>query len=358
MIRAAFYAPMKSPNHPVASGDRAVARALLSALRAADISVDLASEVQIRDGAGDKQVQKELMRKAHREIKDLIPEGRARRWQVWITYHNYYKAPDLIGPSVCAALAIPYIQIESTRARKRLTGPWADFAGAAEAATDAAAVVFYFTLRDEEALVAYGPAEQRHIHLRPFLARDTLPDATTGQGFLLAVGMFRAGDKLASYELLADTLSQLSATDWHLEIAGDGPERARVETFMRSFGNKVRFLGALKETEMEKAYQRARILFWPGVNEAFGMTYLEAQATGLTVLAQDRPGVRDVLAPGAAYPSPENGSAALAARLDMLLCSPKMVMHLGQLARSYVGANHLMNRACETLGKTVREVTR
>jgi glycosyltransferase involved in cell wall biosynthesis len=127
---------------------------------------------------------------------------------------------------------------------------------------------------------------------------------------------------------------------------------------MRPFGTRVRFLGALKETEMEKAYQRARILFWPGVNEAFGMTYLEAQATGLTVLAQDRPGVRDVLAPGVAYPAPGNGSSALAARLDMLLGSPKMVLHLGQIARSYVGANHLLDRACETLGKTVREVTR
>ena len=102
MIRAAFYAPMKSPNHPVASGDRAVARALLSALRAAGISVDIASEVQTRDGAGDKQAQKDLTSRAKREIEGLIPEARVRGWQVWITYHNYYKAPDLIGPAVCA----------------------------------------------------------------------------------------------------------------------------------------------------------------------------------------------------------------------------------------------------------------
>ena len=117
MIRAAFYAPMKSPNHPVASGDRAIARALLRALDAADVSVDLASEVQTRDGIGDKQAQRDLSHRARRETEDLIPRGQARGWQVWITYHNYYKAPDLIGPSVCAALGIPYIQIESTRAR-------------------------------------------------------------------------------------------------------------------------------------------------------------------------------------------------------------------------------------------------
>ncbi len=50
MIKAAFYAPLKSPNSPVPSGDRAVARALRAAMTDGGIATDLASELQTRGG--------------------------------------------------------------------------------------------------------------------------------------------------------------------------------------------------------------------------------------------------------------------------------------------------------------------
>lgn len=356
MIKAAFFAPMKPPDHPVPSGDRAMARALQQALAAGGIDAALASSLQCRDGAGSSARQAELAEAAAAEVERLVPIGRRSAWRLWITYHSYYKAPDLIGPKVAQALDIPYIQIEATRARKRLDGPWAMFATAAEAATDAAAAVFYLTEHDEEALKAYGPSHQRLVHLRPFLARSDLPPSTTATSGMLSVGMFRKGDKLSSYQLISETLRRLQTPDWQLDIVGDGPEKPAVEALMAPFGDKVRLRGALDADAVADAYGSAQLLLWPGVNEAFGMTYLEAQAAGVPVVAQDRPGVRDVLAPGAAYPAPEAGARGLAARADLLLATPKLARNLGTQARRHVAQYHLSDTARDTLRHTINEV--
>lgn len=356
MIPAAFYAPMKSPSHPVPSGDRAMARALRIALGAAGIEADVASDLRSRDGAGDTAAQDALITKAHEELPKVLAKGRTKGWRVWITYHNYYKAPDLLGPAVTRALGIPYVQIESTRARKRLTGPWARFAERAEAATDAAAAVAFFTLRDAEALHAYAPPVQSLVHLPPFLPREVLPPETTRKGAMLSVGMFRAGDKLASYKLIAETLGRLETDDWQLHIAGDGPAHTAVAALMSPFGPRVRFLGELDHDALQAAYGQASLLLWPGVNEAFGMSYLEAQATGLTVVAQDRPGMRDVLAPNAAYPHEGQGASALAARLDLLLSNEKLRAKLGEGARAHVAKHHLIGTASARLRALIDEV--
>lgn len=319
-----------------------MARALMKALASGGVRPHLASELRSRDGVGDASVQKEVNAQAQTETQRLIKTGRREGWKLWITYHNYYKAPDLLGPSVARALCVPYVQIESTRARKRLDGPWAAFAYKAEAAADAADAIFYFTKQDEEALRAYAPDGQVLAHLPPFLPRAELPAETDRSGSLLSVGMFRNGDKLASYRIIAETLKLLDRDDWHLEIAGDGPARDAVTALMQPFGARVRFLGTLDEEALQAAYERAKLYFWPGVNEAFGMSYLEAQATGLTVLAQDRPGARDVLAPGTAYPKPDAGASALATRLDMLLQSEKLAVKLGERARTHVAHHHLI----------------
>lgn len=338
-MRLAFYAPLKPAAHPVPSGDRAMARALVLALGHSGTRVDIAATFRSRDGAGDSDVQARLIAQAGDLLPQIVAQGRAAGWQAWITYHNYYKAPDLLGPAAARALGIPYLLIEATRARKRLGGPWDAFARAAEAASDAADTIFYLTQRDHEALASYAPQGQSLIHLPPFLPETDLPARANGR-HLLAVGMMRAAAKLPSYALIAQTLA-LMPPDRQLEIAGDGPARAQVAALMKPFGSRVRFLGALEHAALQKAYGRAGALIWPGVDEAFGMTYLEAQAHGLPVIAQDRPGVRDVLYPRA-YPSPEEGAAGLAA-----LAAAPPPSH--DDIRAHIRAHHLLPAAAARL---------
>lgn len=352
----AFYAPMKPPDHPVPSGDREMARALVTALERNGMKVDQPSSLRVYDGAGDLAAQTAFMVTAEAEAGRLVASLRDAPPDVWITYHNYYKAPDLIGPRVCRALNLPYAQIESSRAKSRLTGRWSGFAAAAEAASDAAALILYLTTQDHEALERDRPEGQRLVHLRPFLPLEVLPPIAPGatKAPMLTAGMMREGDKLASYRIIADTLPLLD-TPWRLDIAGDGPARPQVEALMAPFGDRVRFLGKLDRDGMARAYHGAQLFFWPGVNEAYGMVYLEAQAAGLPVVAQYRPGLRDVLAP-AKYPSPEDGPGALADCIERLLRDPQLRTNGAEAARMHIAQHHLIGSAARTLGDALGQL--
>ena len=328
-----------------------MARALIAALGRVG-EVDLVSRFRSLEKAGEPDRQQALMAEAEAEIARI--ERDAARPDLWITYHNYYKAPDLLGPALSRHFGCPYVQIESTRARSRLYGPWSRFSAAAEAASDAAALIFYLTEHDAETLIRDRPDGQRLAHLRPFLPRSDLPPpAPLAEGApILAAGMLRPGDKLASYRIVAETLAMLTS-DWRVEIAGDGPARGDVERLMAPFGHRVTFLGALDTNGMAEALERAGLLLWPGVNEAFGMIYLEAQAAGLPVVAQDRPGVRDVLAPGGRA-APEDGPEALARQVQALLGDPALRRSDGESARRYVERFHLLDTAAATLGAELK----
>ncbi len=342
----AFYAPMKPPSHPTPSGDRQMARALMAAL-GASVEIDLVSELRLYEGKGDAALQATLQDQAEAEAARLIAQG--AKWQAWVTYHNYYKAPDIIGPLVSGALNIPYILIESTRSPKRLNSPWSKFAALAEAASNHADLIFYFTDRDFAALDNLKPQHQTLTKLHPFLPDKTLPRAALLESkSILAVAMFRAGDKMASYELIAQTLPLLTTSNWQLDIAGAGPANAAVQALFEPFTAQVNFLGLLDRVGLNAAYHNATALLWPGINEAFGMVYLEAQAAGVPVIAQDRMGVRDVVQPDGLVPV-EKGAAGLAKALDELLQSRALARTRGKAARDMVSQNHLLGTASKTL---------
>ena len=88
------------------------------------------------------------------------------------------------------------------------------------------------------------------------------------------------------------------------------------------------------------------------------MVYLEAQAAGLPVVAQYRPGMNEMLA-GNAHPAPEEGAAGLARRLSLLLGDPSVRGAEGRAARDHISKHHLMPAAAATLREGLRlaEVT-
>ena len=351
MARVAFYAPMKSPGSRKPSGDREMARNLMKVIAARGDTVELASELRIYDRTGDRQVQEALQKaarvEADRLIEDLPPET-----ELWVTYHNYYKAPDLLGPMVCRARGIPYVQLESTRATSRLNGPWESFAHSAHVACDAAQVIFYHTANDLITLEREQYGTQRLVELPPFLPITGLPTASAQDGPMLTVGMMRPGDKLTSYTILAEALAHLTG-DWALDIAGDGPARADVEALMAPFGDHIRFLEQLDRATLQQVYQNASLMIWPGYNEAYGMVYLEAQSSGVPVVAQDRPGVRDVLLPSE-HPAVETGAAGLATRIRTFLNNHDLCRAEGERARHYITTRHLLPAATDTFWSVVR----
>ncbi len=347
MHSIAFYAPMKPPNHPTPSGDRAIARGLLQAL---GTKARLASSLRAYDGKGDTRLQADLIAQAAPEANKLIEQGRKDNWRLWFSYHNYYKAPDLIGPVVSKALNIPYILLEATRAKKRLDGPWADFACLAEAACDHADMILYFTQQDRQALEAYRHHDQLITYLPPFLADNQTVQVRNKpkDNTLLSIGMMRKGAKVQSYALIAQALGALKSPDWSLNIVGDGPARTELEAMFAPFGKHVTFLGQLDKAAICAEYTKASVFLWPGVDEAFGMVYLEAQAAGLPVVAQDRPGLRDVIDPKTVLSSVDN-TGDMARRVDRLLHDAGHWQNRSQSGIDYIEQAHLMGAARRNL---------
>jgi glycosyltransferase involved in cell wall biosynthesis len=346
MSAIAFYAPMKPPNDPVPSGDRTMARALLAALEGAKLGeVLLMSRLRSRDGKGDPIAQDRILQKAEFEIERLASGPRP---DLWLTYHSYYKAPDLLGPRLSRHWGIPYVLIEATRASSRLKGPYARFAKAAETACDAADVIFYLTEYDREALERDRVPGQRLAFLRPFLAVESLPlwqpHPKSDTFRLLACAMFRAGDKLASYRTLAAALALVRSQAWSLRIIGDGPARAEVEALFSQFGDRVAFLGALDQDQVAGELRDGDLLVWPGVGEAFGMVYLEAQAQGCPVLAEDRQGVRDVVRDGGRL-VPADDPSGYAKAIDAFISDVDGRLAAGRSGRDQIAAEHLLPSA-------------
>ena len=158
--KIAFYAPMKAPGHPNPSGDRHIARLTLQALARAGFDPTCVSRLRTLDMAGDPASQARLRAGAEVEATRLIGEMAAAPPALWFTYHCYYKAPDLLGPTVAEALGIPYALSEASVSPKRHHGPWAGFAALSDAAITRADRLFWTTARDRPAL---SRAARAHI---------------------------------------------------------------------------------------------------------------------------------------------------------------------------------------------------
>jgi hypothetical protein len=87
----AFYAPLKPPDHPVPSGDRRMAQALMRALAAGGHPVELASHLRSYDKAGDAMRQRRIRAVGERLAPRLLRRYRqmppGRRPRAWLTYH-------------------------------------------------------------------------------------------------------------------------------------------------------------------------------------------------------------------------------------------------------------------------------
>lgn len=380
-MRVAFYAPLKSPTHPVPSGDRRMARLLMQALGAAGHDVRLACRLRTLDSGTIPGRAGRLEALGRRCAAGLLRRwgGDAAPWcpDVWFTYHLYHKAPDVIGPAVSAALAIPYVVAEASFAPKRASGPFAAGHRLAEAAIRRAAAVVNLASQDAAGVLPLLDDPARLVRLRPFL--DTGPYASAAAGrtslrstlarrfalpdnepWLLAVGMMRAGDKQASYAVLSRALERLTARPWRLLVVGDGPAMADVRADLeRRIGGRVCWAGALPADELAGVYACADLMVWPAVNEAYGMALLEAQAAGCPVVAGRTGGVPDIVRDGVTGRLvPVGDDAAFAAAVADLLDDPGLRAAYGRAAAAVTAAEHGIADAARRLDAVLREVTR
>lgn len=75
--------------------------------------------------------------------------------------------------------------------------------------------------------------------------------------------------------------------------------------------DRISFLGRLSDTELVKLYQNSLALIQPSLSEGFGLTGLEAMASGIPVLASDIPVFKEIYSDSAMYFNPRSTTSFL-----------------------------------------------
>jgi glycosyltransferase involved in cell wall biosynthesis/predicted metal-dependent phosphoesterase TrpH len=184
----------------------------------------------------------------------------------------------------------------------------------------------------DESLVGLGIAPERiarwdrgvdTARFRPGL-RD--PETLPGELSVLYSGRVTA-EKGA--HLLADAFERAAAVDARLQlvVAGGGPEE---HVLRERLGERVSFLGWLEGDELARAYASADLLVFSSATDTLGQVILEAQASGLPVVAVARGGPRTLIEDGRSGRLCGAGAAELAEAILELAGQPLLRRRLAE----------------------------
>jgi glycosyltransferase involved in cell wall biosynthesis len=153
-------------------------------------------------------------------------------------------------------------------------------------------------------------------------------------------------------ELLADTFLDARERDPRLRLilAGGGPEQERLE---ERVGKHATFLGWLEGIELARVYASADIFLFPSATDTFGQVILEAQASGLPVLAVAAGGPLALVEDGVTGLLRDADAEQLADALVELAGAPLLREHLARAALSAV-RERTWERALERLAAGYR----
>lgn len=128
----------------------------------------------------------------------------------------------------------------------------------------------------------------------------------------------------------------LQDVDAHLVLAGDGPERQRVERHARELGinDRVTFTGFVSSQELLKLYAAADVTTLFSFVEAEGLVLLEAMAQGTPSVGARASGIKDVIRHGETGFLVKN-VGELAESLTRVLLDDELRGKLGANARNY-----------------------
>lgn len=95
--------------------------------------------------------------------------------------------------------------------------------------------------------------------------------------------------------LLVSAFQGMNHEQYHLVVVGDGPARSTIAAELAEANAEVTFTGYLKGEKLAEAYASADLFVFPSRSETFGQVVLEAQASGLPVVAMRAEGVKEIV---------------------------------------------------------------
>lgn len=355
-MRICLYAPFKPLGHPNPSGDLIIATGLYNFLLSRGHELLIVSRLRSRWIYLHPWRYPEILwerRRCTKRMQDFAPE-------LWLSYHCYYKAPDLLGPYLSKKAKIPYCIFQgmySTKQRRKLktiAGFYLNRYSLLHAHR-----IFSNRDRDYQNLKRIIPMH-RLSPIRPGIIPEQFVFDKTARHkmhqkwkikkvpVILTAAMFRPDVKTRGLSWMMKALTQLAGENipFKLVIAGDGSERQKLEKLAaKLLPGRVLFLGKVLREEMYKIYSSGDIFAFPGIRESLGMVYLEAQSCGLPVVAFDNGGIPEVVQQDkTAYLTPLFDESAFCFAVKRLMGDKDHRHSMGRAATAYVRREHDLNR--------------
>lgn len=138
------------------------------------------------------------------------------------------------------------------------------------------------------ARIAFAYGARATVLPPPIACAQFTPSAQLGDFFLVL-------SRLVPYKRIDVVVEAFNRMRWPLLIVGDGRDRPRLERLARFEG--IQFLGFRSDSAVRALLSSCQALIVPG-EEDFGMTALEANASGRPVIAYGAGGALETVRPG------------------------------------------------------------
>lgn len=352
-MRIAFYAPFKHLGHKNPSGDQTIALSIVDFLEERGHKIDVQSKTRARWIYFKPWLWLFLgldFIKSLRRLKAHPPD-------IWMTYHTYYKAPDLLGPWICRILCIKYVifqGIYSTKRKKRLKTVFGFYLN--RAALTRADHVFTNKLTDFENLKRLIQ-QDRLTYIKPGIKKDAFrKDERSGIEMrkkwgiepscplILTAGMFRDDVKTQGLSWLIRCCGRLEELNlsFHLLIAGSGKMEGELKRLAEQYiPGRYTFAGKIHRQDMYQFYSSGNLFAFPGIRESLGMVFLEAQSCSLPVVAFKNGGIPEVVEDKkTGFLVPMYDCSHFSDRLGYLLSNDATCKQMGENARVHVSTHH------------------
>jgi glycosyltransferase involved in cell wall biosynthesis len=360
-LRIIFYTPFKPLGHPHPSGDLVTATGIFDFLVQRGHQVYPASNLRCRWIYWKPWLWLKLIW----EKRQIIQQFSVASADLWLTYHSYYKAPDLLGPAVAGKLNIPYVLFQGIYSTKRRR-QWTAKPGFYLNKNTLCKANHVFTNKSVDLLNLKRLLPGNRIS---YVAPGIVPgdfdfdDQARAQlrrqwnvgdePVILSAAMFRADVKTEGLTWLIRACGELyrQGHKFRLAIAGDGKQKEKLQQLAaEQVGDRVLFLGKIPRPDMYRVYSAADIFVFPGIRESLGMVFLEAQSCGLPVVAFNNAGVPEAVADGkTGLLVPMYALEPFVDAIRRLLVDKDLRKQMGLAAKSYVREFHDLNKNYQEL---------
>ncbi len=200
-------------------------------------------------------------------------------------------------------------------------------------------------------LVSRGiPRDRVHVIYQGVDTEAFTPDATLRSPTPLFAYLGRL-KRYKGVQLLIQAFGRVSLPDARLAIAGAGDYRGALERLVRSLDldGRVQFLGRVSEADKLLLLRRAWALAIASPKEGWGITNMEAAASGTPVVASNSPGICESVQDGrTGFLVPHGDLPALTAAFERFGRDPALVSTMGAAGRHFAETLTWDRAAAET----------